>query len=157
MLSQLQQLSIEAEGRYATDAELEFIGEYIKSFQARQEVYQALIRAESQIIQEVFEIIEAKHSGVFRGSETLKGKWKADTVRVLRYTAIAMLMDDPKTVRERFLAWFQTVMRAFEAQASCDITYRVMESVMARHLSDEGMALVRPFLELNRQVLGQAA
>ncbi|MBD2154639.1 phycobilisome protein [Leptolyngbya sp. FACHB-16] len=157
MLSQLQKLSIETEGRYATDDELAIITEYMQAFHARVEVYEALVKAEGKIIQEVFETIEAKHPEVFRGSKNLKDKWKTDTIRVLRYTAVAMLMNDPKTVRERFLAWFQTVMRAFSAQASCDITYRVMESVMARHLTAEGMALVQPFLELNRQVLGQSS
>jgi len=156
MLSQLKKLSLDTEGRYATDAELEVLTEYIQSFEARLKAYQALQAAEADIIQETLTVIDARHPDVFkRGGDALRSKWKNDTARVLRYTAVAALMNDPETLRERFLLWFQTIMRAFSTQQSCDITYNVMQNTMVHHLTPESITLVRPYMELNRQVLGQ--
>lgn len=156
MLSQLRQLKLETEGRYATDAELDVLTEYVQSFQVRLQAYEALQAAEDEVVQEAMTTIATRHPDVFRqGGETLMSKWRTDTVRVWRYTAITVLMNDPTTFQERFLLWFQTVMRSFGTQTSCDITYSVMQDVAARHLPAEALGLVSPVLELNRRVLGQ--
>ena len=47
MLSQMQNLSLEAEGRYATDEELKFIPEYLKTYEIRLQTYQKLQEIEA--------------------------------------------------------------------------------------------------------------
>ena len=86
----------------------------------------------------------------------MSAKWKRDTFRVLRYSAVAMLVNDPDTLRERFLFWFQTIMKAFGAQKSCNATYEVMQQVVKQHLTPVQASLFCPILEINRQVLGKA-
>ncbi|RMF23527.1 MAG: allophycocyanin, partial [Cyanobacteria bacterium J083] len=49
MLSQLSQLSIEADGRYATEAELQFLKDYINSSQTRISTYEK-IRDHAEVI-----------------------------------------------------------------------------------------------------------
>lgn len=156
MLSQLRRLKLETEGRYATDAELQVLTDYVQSFKARLQAYEALQATEDKVVQEAMTTIATRYPEVFRrGGETLMSKWKNDTVRVWRYTAITVLMNDPTTFQECFLLWFQTIMRSFDTQKSCDITYSVMQDVAAHHLPSESLALVSPVLELNRQVLSQ--
>jgi hypothetical protein len=81
-------------------------------------------------------------------------KWKQDTIRVLRYTAVTVLLNDPDTLKEKLLLWFRSVMRAFGTELSCDRTYQILQKLMCQHLSADQAELVIPLLELNRQMLG---
>lgn len=155
MLSQLKNLSLETDGRYATDAELQFLIDYARSYRLRLETYQKLKEIEAEVVQQVYTKMRSMEPGLLRsGNEDVSAKWKGDTLRVLRYSAIAMLMNDPDTLQERFLYWFQSIMRAFGAQRSCGVTYELMQSVIKKHLSASQADLFCPVLELNRRLLG---
>jgi hypothetical protein len=155
MLSQLKQLSIEADGRYASDAELQFLDSYLKSFNARVEAYARLKGSERQIVEEVQAKMRSLNPSIFvKGSEDLTDKWKRDTIRVLRFTAMTLLLDDPDLLKEQFLYWFQTIMQAFGAQEVCDLTYKVMQDVVKQSLPLPVANLLCPILELNRSLLG---
>ncbi|MCY7275857.1 MAG: phycobilisome protein, partial [Phormidesmis sp. CAN_BIN44] len=122
MLSQIQRLTLETEGRYATDEELGFLADYTSSFSLRVQTYQKIQECEATIVQQVQTKMRSTDPTLLRnGNEDITVKWKRDTLRVLRYAAAAMLIDDPETFRERFLFWFQTIMRAFGAQRSCNV------------------------------------
>lgn len=156
MLSQLEKLSMDTDGRFASDEELAFVDAYVQSFSLRLQTYQTLQLVESAIVQQV----EAKMRSIdpmlfHHGKEDVSTKWKRDTVRVLRYSAIAMLMDDPETLRERFLLWFQSIMKAFGAEKSCNATYEVMQQVVKQHLTPQQASMFCPILELNRVSLGK--
>lgn len=158
MLSQLEQLSFVVDGRYASDAELQFITEYVQSFDLRVQTYLKLQQLESTLIQEVYVKMRSIDRSVFSSNNVdISAKWKQDTIRVLRYVAVAVLINDPETLRERFLLWFQTIMRAFGTQRSCDTTYRVLQTVVKRHLTPAQVGLVCPILELTRQLLGMVS
>lgn len=88
------------------------------------------------------------------GTVDMSAKWKRDTVRVLRYAAVALLLDDAETYRERFLMWFQTIMQSFRAERSCDVTYTVMQDVVRQYLTPQEAELFLPILELSRLMLG---
>lgn len=155
MLSQIQRLSQTTEGRYATDEELRFLAEYARSFELRVQTYQKLQASEAAIVQQVLAKMRAIDPTLLRnGSEDITNKWKRDTLRVLRYSAVAMLLDDSETLRERFLFWFQTIMRAFNAQKSCGVTYTVMQDVVKQVLTPSEANLLLPILEVNRRMLG---
>lgn len=157
MLSQLEKLSLDTDGRYASDEELQFVCDYMRSFSLRLQTYEQLQSVEAAIVQQVEEKLRSRDPNFFRsGTDNLSAKWKRDTVRVLRYSAVAMLMNDPETLRERFLFWFQTIMKAFGAQKSCNATYEAMQEVVKQHLTPIQASLFCPILELNRQVLGKA-
>lgn len=155
MLSQLQRLSQEIDGRYATDTELQFLTEIAQTFHLRAQTYQKLQAVEAAIIQQVQAKMQALDPTLFRsGSEDITAKWRRDTLRVLRYSAIAMLLNDPDTLRDRLLFWMQTVMKAFGAQRSCNVTYEVMQDIVKQHLTPPQAKLFCPILELNRRSLG---
>ncbi|MEY2977220.1 MAG: phycobilisome protein [Prochlorotrichaceae cyanobacterium] len=154
MLSQLDQLCRATEDRFAQDQELEFLEDYVQSFHQRKELYGKLRAMESDLVQKVYSYLNAKHPEVFQsGSQDLSKKWQQDTLRVIRYIAHAVLMNDIETYRQRFLLWFQTIMKAFGTQKSCQITYEVMTAVLQRSLSAEEYAMVQPFLQLTQETL----
>lgn len=155
MLSQMNRLSLETEGRYATDVELQFVVDYVRSFAIRLHTYQKLQEIEPVLIEQTYTKMKTIAPQQFQSSSgDLSVKWKRDTMRVLRYTAAAVLVNSSDTLRERFLLWFQTIMRAFAAQHSCNLTYQVMQEVTSQHLTPPQVMLVNPVLEMNRRSLG---
>jgi hypothetical protein len=153
MLSQLKKLSDIADGRYATDDELKFLAVYARSFHLRVQTYQRLQVAEGLIVQQVLTKVKKLDPVTFQREQT-EQKWRRDTIRVLRYSAIALLLDDSDTLRERFLIWFRTIMKAFGTQKNCALTYKVMQEVVQLYLTPDQANLFCPILELNRQILG---
>ncbi|MEN9230719.1 MAG: hypothetical protein Q6L68_07425 [Thermostichus sp. DG02_5_bins_236] len=155
MLTQLRELSIAADGRYLRDEEMQFMETYLTSFDLRLSAYHKIQDAEAQIIRDVEMKMRALDPYLLmRGVEDFSNKWKADTVRVLRLSALAMLLDDEQRYKERFLYWFQTLMRAFRTQRSCEATYRFLQEVVANYLSRDELNLLKPILETNRSLLG---
>lgn len=158
MLSQVERLILETDGRYARDVELQFLEIYAQSYALRLRVYRKLQAIEARIVQDVYQQLRSHDPALLmRGDYDLSAKWKQDTIRVLRYVSVAVLTGDTETFHERFLLWFQTIMRAFNAQRSCDATYLVMQEVMQRHLAPDEASLVLPVLELTRSTLSAVA
>lgn len=158
MLTQTQNLYQETDGRYATDEELQFFRDYIESFPLRLTTYNKIRTSEALIVQQVQSQIRARAPHLLqRGDQDLSGKWKQDTLRILRHSALALLIDDQERLRDRLLLWFQTIMRAFNAQDSCDVTYSIMQKVVESLLTPEEAALLHPILEYNRQILCQVS
>lgn len=158
MLSKLQHLGIDVDKHYATDEELAFMTDYVQSFPLRLKTYIKIHELEQKIVEQVEMKIKSFDPNLFLyDREDITNKWKRDTFRVLRYTAIGLLIDDPDYLKDQFLYWFQTIMQAFNAQRSCDTTYAVMQEVVKKMLDPEEADLVCPILELNRRLLGQPA
>ncbi|MBX2862140.1 MAG: phycobilisome protein [Leptolyngbyaceae cyanobacterium MAG.088] len=156
MLSQLQTLVREVDGRYATDAELMFLQNYLKTARLRFSAYQKIQKAEKDIIQQVKSKIKATEPQLLRhGKVDLSVKWQRDAVRGLRYCAHALLVADEAGLEEGFLLWFQSIMRSFKAQPSCNITYKVMQDVVRQHLTPQEAELFCPILSQARRLLGQ--
>ncbi len=155
MLSKLQQLGIDADARYASDEELQFVDTYITSFESRTDAYQRIKAVEKEIVEAVLARLQSSHPNLlFPKGEDMKNKWKQDTFRVLRYSAMTVLLDDPKLLQQQFLYWFQTIMQAFGAQEACNMTYLVMQEVSKELLPQDVANLLCPILEMNRNFLG---
>jgi hypothetical protein len=155
MLSKLQQLGTNADGRYASDDELQFMDTYINSFDSRVEAYRQIKAVEKEIVATVLSRLQTSYPKLlFPKGEDMQVKWKQDTLRVLRHSAMTVLLDDPELLRQQFLYWFQTIMQAFGAQEVCNITYLVMQDVVKDMLPQNIANLLCPILEINRNLLG---
>ncbi len=158
MLSQKNSLATTTDGRYASNAELDFLEKYLESYAARLRIYQKLCSCERAIVQDAYKKVQAINPNLLmQGNTNISAKWKQDTLRVLRYSATALLLDDSQMLKERLLFWFQTIMRAFGTERSCEITYIVMQEVIQNYLTAEEVRLFSPILELNRTTLGLSA
>lgn len=155
MLTNVQALVQATDGRYASDQELVFFQQYLDSVGTRLRAYQKIQGAEQQIVSQVLTRLRAQKPGLFlAGGQDLAAKWQRDTVRVLRCSATALLLDDAERFKDTLLTWFQTIMRAFGAQEACNLTYTAMQEVITQHLNAEELRLFLPILELSRTVLG---
>ncbi|MCU0547663.1 MAG: phycobilisome protein [Oscillatoriaceae cyanobacterium Prado104] len=156
MLSQLARLSTEADGRYASAEELQFLKEYFQSLNYRISAYKKIQAAEKEILRQVEAQIQSVDASLFRrGSQDVTSKWRLDTVRVLRHSAAALLTNDTERLRDRLLLWFQTILGAFQAKNSSAVTYDVMKKVLKQYLTAEEASLFFPILEINRTILGK--
>lgn len=156
MLFNVESLVQITDGRYASDQELMFFQQYRASANLRLRVYQKIQQAELEIITEVKAQLQAQTPDIFQiGGQDLSAKWQRDTVQVLRYSAMALLLDDADHFKETMLLWFQTIMRAFGAQESCRLTYAAMQEVMPQYLNADELRFFLPILDLNRVTLGQ--
>jgi hypothetical protein len=151
MLSQLSILNRQTEGRYASDAELQFMTDYAASYSLRLTTYRKIQEAEAQIVQQVQERIQQIEPKLVTSSKDANAKCQRDMMFVLRYAAIALLINDTSIYQERVLLWLQTIMRGFkEHQHHSELTYRVMQDVVQQFLQPAEASLFCPILELAR-------
>jgi hypothetical protein len=156
MLSQFERLSREIDGRYATDAELSFTIDYIRSFNLRVQTYQKLQELESTIVQQTYAKMRAIDPSIFvgNGQQDLTQQCVSDMVQVLRASAKAILLNDPNTLKEDLLLWLQSIMRAFGKERTCDILYSSLQEVVKQHFTPPQANLICPILELDHRILG---
>jgi hypothetical protein len=155
MLNQCKRLSLEVDGRYASDPELQFMSDYVKSFNLRLQTYQKLQELEPKLLEQTYSKLRSLDPTLFvLGKNEVSPQWKNDTTRVLRYAAIAVLINDPDTMRERLLLWLQTLLHAFGTEQIANLTYQVLQEVVKQDLTPPQASLVCPILELARRSLG---
>ncbi|MFN5856204.1 MAG: phycobilisome protein [Pseudanabaenaceae cyanobacterium] len=157
MLTHLQEISAEIDKRYANDDELSYLSQYASSFAERCAAYQELQRVEANLVKKVEQKLSVIDNGQLLrfGTQDVTHKWHQDTIRVLRYSALAVLLDDQKLFQNRFLYWFQTIMQAFGTQRACTLTYGIMAETIDILVSASTASLIKPILELNRDTLGK--
>ena len=67
MLNQLSRLSVEADGRYATSEELQFLKDYIQSLDLRLSAYEKISAAQTEIV----DLVETQvRAGCYRNLQT---------------------------------------------------------------------------------------
>ncbi|HAT13690.1 MAG TPA: phycobilisome protein [Microcoleaceae bacterium UBA11344] len=156
MLSQLARLSMEADGRYASAAELQFLKDYFQSLNHRMSAYKKIQASEKEILSQVEAQMQSLDPSLFRrGSQDVTAKCRGDFAQVLRHSAAALLMNDTERLRDRLLLWLQTILGAVQVKNSSAVTYDVMQKVIKQYLTAEEASLFLPILEIDRTLLGK--
>lgn len=155
MLNQLTRLSIEADGSYATEQELQFLTSYLESVDQRVISYEKIKNAEAEIIDKTKAKIDAQNPNLFiRGSKDLSSIWRRDITIVLRSSVAAMLINDLDWLRESLLLWHRTIVNANKTLDISQATYIAMSEVMEEYLSSAEVKFILPVLQLNSSILG---
>lgn len=157
MLKQLTRLSVEADGRYATTKELQFLKDYIDSVDRRISAYEKIQAAEAEIVNKIEQTRIATDPELFSKVSQVDGTLvcKRDFTNILRYSAAALLFDDCDRMPDNFLLWYKTIVRTFRYDRSAGVTYKVVQDVTKQYLTPQESVLFNPILELNQVVLGQ--
>ncbi len=174
---QLKQLFIAAESRHLDSQEFELYSRTLPGnanrVKAAQEI--KLIQAEvvDAVIKEVFTMYPFMDN-----HELADGKCYRDVNYVAAYITLAMLMDDPEWLRDKFLIWFKTILQAFcfpqrdkqaaipayrlvtlEAdklptmRSSIHETYSRLKRHFHEKLSSETYTLIEPLLQMACDIL----
>ncbi len=158
MLKQLSSLMIEADGRYATERELQFLKDYLQSVDQRISTYEKVRDAADIIISEIEAEKNLRNQTeqeklFYMGSEDRSQTCLRDMKGILRCSAAAMLVDDLERMRQAVLLWYYTIVRAFSYQKDAEIMYRLLEKLVEKHLTEEEAELMKPILQLNYTIL----
>lgn len=154
MLNQLNQLSLAAEGRYATEQELQLLKDYFPTVSVRLSAYQKLRDREAEIVEKLETRMREKQPNIFKiGSNDVTAMYQRDTKIVLRIAMAAMLIEDLDRLRENILLWQRTIVKAFQVQHIAALTHTTMPEIVEQFLTLEEYAVIQPILILNQTVL----
>ncbi|MGL6339620.1 MAG: hypothetical protein ACRC80_10820 [Waterburya sp.] len=155
MLSQLEQLSLAAEGRYATPQELQILKDYFPTINPRLSAYQKLRDGEGEIISRLETRMREKQPNIFLlGNNDVAALYQRDTKTLLRIALASMLIEDLDRLRENLLLWHQTIVKAFKFGHISALAHNTMPEIIEQFLTPEEYAVVKPIFILNRTVLG---
>jgi hypothetical protein len=154
MLKPLARLSVETDGRYATDAELQFMEDYFASVEKRITTYEKVRDAELKIIEKVEKQKQEINPELFKlNGRDIKGICRRDMIDILRCSAGAMLLSDMDYLRDNMLIWYRTIVRAYQYDRHDDTIYKLLESNTKAHLSPEEAKFMIPVLQLDHTLL----
>lgn len=154
MFKQLTRLSIDADGRYATDDELKFLDDYLDTVETRISAYETIRENEEQIIYRWEAAKRGIKQDVFHmGDRDVSEICRRDMTNIFRCSATAILFNDLDRLREGLLIWYQTIVRAFKYDKYTNITYAVIQETIKEFLKPEEVELMLPALKLNHTIL----
>ena len=154
MLKQLTCLSVEADGRYATTSELQFLKDYLQSAELRVSTYEKIRDAEEPMMDQAEDKLKKQDPNWNkRASKDLTAECRRDRKYILKCSAAAMLIDDLDRLRDGFLVWQRTIVRAVKDERPSQSTWQVMPEVLKQNLADDEVALMMPAIRLNQTLL----
>ena len=147
MNRQILEMFNSAEGRYLTASEQSTLRDYAQGLEAR-------LAAMSEISGKETTIVEQTVREIFRAYPDMEKKFKnamqtciRDETLVLRYTAMAMLRNDPQYLNDSLLTWLSTILRGVGfAPHFIEDTYKTLALVAGRELSPATAKLLHPFV-----------
>lgn len=157
MLTQLDRLTTEADGRFATASELKFLKDYLETVNERVETYRKIGEAADGMVSEIQQRQLTLKSSCF----TFSGKdqssiCRRDLTNAIRLSATAMLFSDLDLLRDGFLLWYRTIVKAFNYTHMADNTYgKQLPDMMQKLLPPQEYKYMKPILALNHSILAQ--
>jgi hypothetical protein len=155
MLTQLSRLSIDADGRYATTEELQFLKDYLHTADQRIQTYKSIRDNEAFLIEELQDQVKAvSRSLLTKGSKDVSNFFKRDQKHILRVATAAMLFNDLDFLREGLLLWHRTIIKAFGVEPPTQSASQAWPGVFAKFISTDELKLMSPAIGLIRAILG---
>ncbi len=155
MLTQLDRLTTEADGRFASASELQFLKDYLGSVDDRISAYNKVKEASEGMVTKIQSLQQAEKANCY----TFSGKdqssiCRRDLTNAIRLSTTAMLFADLDLLRDGFLLWYRTIVKAFNYSHMADNTYgKKLPEMMKSLLSEKEYKLVQPILALNHSIL----
>ncbi len=155
MFKQLANLTVEADGRYATAEELKFLKDYLDSVETRISAYEKVREQSGAILKRIEEVERGMKEDVLHvGDRDVTKRIIHDMTSILRCAAGAMLFNDFDRMREGMLVWFATIARSFGFQKQAAATYKVAADIMPEFMTAEEAALMSPIFRVAEAVIG---
>jgi Phycobilisome protein len=152
MQSPIETVFDEAENRYLKTEELRSLGKYVVSLPERVSVYRALRDQELMIMQRVADQLPIKLANT--KLDVLERGLK-NSILVLRYCAMGMLLADEAFVQSRLLHWLSDSIQLHGTQAIESTIYSLTLQELNATLTPKQMAALEPFLTLVQSTFTQ--
>ena len=139
----LQSLLYTADDHYLSDADLDRFQNNIHSLAQRIETYEILRDRELYILQPAADYLSEEFPSA---DPKLLERGLVHWINILRYTAMAMLLDSPEFLNQRILEWMPDIIEAYQLQDVEKAFYRLLQAQLKSTLTPEQLDLLKPHL-----------
>ncbi|MCG9892912.1 MAG: phycobilisome protein [Thermosynechococcaceae cyanobacterium MS004] len=140
----LQSLLYAADDHYLSDADLDRFHQDIQSLAERIETYETLRDRELAILQPTADYLSEEFP---TADPKLLERSVIHWINILRYSAMAMLLNDQAFLSQRILEWMPDLVQAYQLQDIEKTLYRFLQMQLKNSLSPEQLNLLKPYLE----------
>jgi len=144
MQPELEAFLYEAEERYLSKEEIKNFQENIQLFKQRLATYENLREQEIEIFQPVADKLLAKFP---EDNPKILEKAIKHWLSVMRYGAMAMLLNNPEYFQRRLLEWLTPTIKANQLETVEKTLYDLLQKQLKEALPEEQLTLIQPFLE----------
>jgi len=153
MYPELQALIHESEHQYLQQADLDKLAQEVSTLKQRLAVYRVLRDQEITIFQTVADqLLEKLPQEKTRKIETCVRHW----LLVTRYSAMAMLLNNPEFLERRLLEWLTDIVQAHEYQVISENLHSLLLKKLDEVLENEGINYIKPFLDQAQSHISEA-
>ncbi|CAA9333332.1 hypothetical protein AVDCRST_MAG94-2009 [uncultured Leptolyngbya sp.] len=146
----LEKSILEADGRYLGAQELSQLEHYARSYAVRLQTYQQLRDNSDKFVLQALRKLAQSYPELIQQHGQ---RCKYDMTEVLRYVALSILRDDEIFFKEQIMSWLDTILLAHKRTAHCVLAYRYLQEAIATVLSNDALAMTRPYFDLITQSL----
>jgi hypothetical protein len=129
--------------QYLDAADLSVLSQYVSSIPDRMAVYRTLRDQEIAIMQPIADALQQQGGH----PEPLVEHSVRNGLMVLRYAAMAMLIDDATFVENRLQGWLPEMVKAYETQAVDQQLFQLLNQQLGKVFSPPQLNLLKPSLD----------
>ncbi|MFN4065730.1 MAG: phycobilisome protein [Thermosynechococcus sp.] len=144
MHTELMNLYYKAEEKYLSNVDIKVFRHHIESLQQRLSTYEFLRDHEIEIFQPVADALQKQYPT--ENPQTLEQVLR-QAIALLRYAAMAMLLNNPEFLQHRLLEWLTAVVHAHQTQTLWRSCHELLSGRLKEMLPDAEQDLVLPLLE----------
>ncbi|HHP7246219.1 MAG TPA: hypothetical protein ACFE0H_16195 [Elainellaceae cyanobacterium] len=150
MHTNIESIFDDAENRYLKPDELGVLNQYVDSLPDRLDTYRHLRDQEVAIMQPVANQLEAQFPQA--STQTLERSIKT-ALLIMRYCAMAMLLNDEAFLPTRLSGWFAQPIKIYNTERIDETLYQLLDRRLGDVLTPSQMNLIRPHLVLAQEIL----
>ena len=143
MIPKIQELINQAQDRYLVTDELGLMESYISSLPDRLKLYKLIRDREIDILQAVANQVPAELPTVT--DEELEPGIK-NLILVLRYSSMAMLLNDENFLKQRLLNWLEGIMSMRDMRRLNETLYKLLNQELKKQFSSTQLLLIQPLI-----------
>lgn len=143
MNTETKNLVYEAESRYLTPKEINRFAADVQSMPIRLSLYKLLRDQEIKIMQPVADQIEVAMPKVDQKVLEIGIK---NLILVMRYSAMAILTNNPTLLKTRLLDWLEQVSLGYDLQDLNAALFKLLNQSLKKELTTEQLSLLQPLI-----------
>ncbi len=143
MNTETKNLVYEAESRYLTPEEINRFAADVQSMPIRLSLYKLLRDQEIKIMQPVADQIEVAMPKVDQKVLEIGIK---NLILVMRYSAMAILTNNPTLLKTRLLDWLEQVSLGYDLQELNAALFKLLNQSLKKELTTEQLSLLQPLI-----------
>ncbi|BAC09852.1 phycobilisome protein [Thermosynechococcus vestitus] len=144
MHTELMNLYYKAEENYLSNVDIKVFRHHIESLQQRLSTYEFLRDHEIEIFQPVADALQKQYPT--ETPQTLEQVLR-QAIALLRYAAMAMLLNNPEFLQHRLLEWLTEVVKAHQTQTLWRSCHELLSDRLKEMLTDAQQDLILPLLD----------